>query len=376
MARMRLIVASGALVAFVWSASGAHAVPDSAVLPIEQCQLPGRADLQVSLGFVRPEIRVPSRGRVRAKIVLVDFADAQAKAQLREQAVQTVRSVGAFLTAASYGRFHLVADITERWVRMPHTAALYSAQDDGTYDAQKQYIADAVAASGVDLLGVDVLIVVASFNIGGMAGGTAFVPLPEGDVSDGRLIDNALTVGTIRDGTDAGVLAHEFLHTLGLEDLYASVARPGEDYPYTGPFSLMADVAAMSPSPTAWERWVLGWVDDSQVRCIGPGTSTVSLTPIEVAGGMKAAVAPISAQSAVVVESRASIGSDRRGPAGVIVYLVDPTKEGGQGPIRMARRAGSVMTPLGAGQSITLRGVGVTVLADGRVRVVVPERPA
>ena len=96
-------------------------------------------------------------------------------------------------------------------------------------------------------------------------------------------------------------------------------------------------------------------IDDPQIRCAGPGTSTLALTP---------------------VERRSAVGLDTDGQAGVIVYLVNPRRESGDGPIRLARAHAAVMTPLDPRQALTLKGVRVIAGAGGRISVHVPSRPA
>ncbi len=78
----------------------------------------------------------------------------------------------------------------------------------------------------------------------------------------------------------------------------------------------------------------------------------------------------------MVVERRSAVGLDTDGQAGVIVYLVNPRRESGDGPIRLARVHAAVMTPLDPGQALTLKGVRVIAGAGGRISVHVPSRPA
>ncbi len=369
---------AGVVLVSGWPGASAVQVPTQD-LPIEQCELQAPEGLDVSVGANRPEGRPAPRGTLSVTFLLVDFSDAPVTAAARAQANATIAGLRTFVSAQSYGRLAVASVVVDHWLRMPRSAAAYSADDDLSYAAHRAYLKDAIdaAASSTDFSASDLVVVLASHNIGGLAGGAAFLQSPGGGIDvDGTEVVTAVSVGTIRDGSDVGVLSHEFLHTLGLADLYAPNASAREPYPFTGPFDLMADVSATSPSVTAWEKWVLGWLDDSQVRCLGPGTTTVALSPIERAGGTKAVVAPISGSRAVVVESRASVGVDAAGPAGVIVYLVDPRRDSGHGPIRMARSRGFVMQPLTVGQSISWQGVRVSVKTDGQIAVRVPTRPA
>ena len=109
-----------------------------------------------------------------------------------------------------------------------------------------------------------------------------------------------------------------------------------------------------------------------QIVCL-PKSGQVALTPLELPGGLKAAMVPLSAHRAVVVESRRALGWDKQLlKTGAVVYTVDTSVKSGSGPIRV--RNGQ--QALAAGESVTVDGVVVKVLASGAagdtVSVVVP----
>ena len=74
------------------------------------------------------------------------------------------------------------------------------------------------------------------------------------------------------------VWVHEFGHSLfGLEDLYpfsdAAAGRRTDTNSGTAKWDLMSD--ATKPALLEWNRFLVGWLDDSEVRCIAEQTSTV-----------------------------------------------------------------------------------------------------
>ncbi|MFM1905799.1 MAG: hypothetical protein RIT32_595 [Actinomycetota bacterium] len=71
----------------------------------------------------------------------------------------------------------------------------------------------------------------------------------EGEILNAVLLDKRTTVDTI---------THEIMHLYGLTDLYGSQNGPGTH-------SLMASNA---DALLSYEKWVLGWIPDSQVQCI------------------------------------------------------------------------------------------------------------
>jgi len=64
--------------------------------------------------------------------------------------------------------------------------------------------------------------------------------------------------------------AHELLHNFGLTDLYDSTGKEPEPLAYK--WSLFS---SGNPTLFYWERWQLGWIDDSEVLCIDLRNSQV-----------------------------------------------------------------------------------------------------
>jgi hypothetical protein len=90
----------------------------------------------------------------------------------------------------------------------------------------------------------------------------------------------------------------------------------------------------------------------------------VQLTPLAIPGGIKAVVVPLTETTALVVESRRALGYDfglRK--EGALVYKIDTSVPGGEGPIIV----GSISKPpdasalLGPGEAWNWDGYSVTV---------------
>jgi hypothetical protein len=75
----------------------------------------------------------------------------------------------------------------------------------------------------------------------------------EGPILNAVLLDKRTTISTI---------THEIMHLYGLTDLYGTQTGPAE-------LSLMASNA---DSLLSYEKWILGWVPDSQVQCLNEAT--------------------------------------------------------------------------------------------------------
>ena len=149
-------------------------------------------------------------------------------------------------------------------------------------------------------------------------------------------------------------LPHEMGHSLSFVDIYDYDGGPG----FSGEFSLMNDIAADAPEYFAWERWHADWLDDPQVVCI-ESEHTTTLSPIEVEGGIKAAVVKVGSSRVIVVESRRALGYDSAlTDEGAIVYVVDTSIYSGYGTIEVMNGKQA----LSPGESVTVDGVTVTVL--------------
>jgi hypothetical protein len=144
-------------------------------------------------------------------------------------------------------------------------------------------------------------------------------------------------------------------HTMNLPDLYSHATPTG----FTRPFSAMDFITSEAPEFLAWERWQLGWLDESQIVC-EPPDGEYTLEPIETVGGTKALMIPLSDTRLVVVESRRALGLDAGlSDPGAIAYVVDSTIATGQGPIRVLNN----QQTLGVGESVEVEGIRIDVVA-------------
>jgi hypothetical protein len=105
---------------------------------------------------------------------------------------------------------------------------------------------------------------------------------------------------------------------------------------------------------------------DDQVVCQNnSGNGSVTLTPIETAGGIKLLTIPIDANSAVVVESRRKLGYDNLLPKeGPLVYIVDTRLDSGNGSIKVLpinlTDDKKLDAPLSLNQTLTYNNISIT----------------
>lgn len=313
------------------------------------CKLPA-ADGYVSVsigGFPRASYRLKAIGTVTATVIMVDFSDAVAT-KTPDQAYAMISGATDTFTEMSYGRFTYTLNPVKKWYRMSKASSEYKFNVGSSH---LDYIKEAVALADadVDFSTTDAVVVIAnpdSKTVGSYdTRGPAWIGFPGGGITvDGKEIVNGITSAYDLNTWGSIWLNHETTHTLGLVDLYAyesDSTKALDSVRFTGGYSYMGINSFKSNSPGlfAWERWVLGWLDDSQVSCVNPyssGVVTGRLTPVESSGGIKALVIPAGDTKAVVVELRAASGLDKNiQKAGVLTYVVDSSMQTGKGPIKV-----------------------------------------
>jgi hypothetical protein len=166
--------------------------------------------------------------------------------------------------------------------------------------------------------------------------GSAFLDLAL-NVSGSTLVNSQLVgqVGTISSPVPSWkVFAHEYGHLLGLYDYY--IPGTGNTGKSPGPFDLMGNTTGNAPSFFGFQRWVQGWIEDSQVICDNETDSSIShnLTPLNENSGKKLYVHPIDGSIALAIELRTESEFDSlNGNDGLLVYLFDMNIGSLKGPI-------------------------------------------
>lgn len=342
------------------------------------CKLPiadGRGGVAIG-GFPRYSERLASTGSVSATVLFVDFSDAPA-VMTTAQALDMIDEAPGFFNEVSYGRMNYsLSTPIMSWLRMSKTSTQYSSENN-----LRSFLQEAVtlADSSVNFSNVRAVVVITNpaataFNIGPAMATVA----GQGVTADGNEILNGVRSGYDLNTWRAIWLNHEVTHNLGLVDLYAytNVTSTESGLRYTGKFSYMGIATTGSdrnaPGLLAWERWVLGWLDDDQMVCSNPvrdGNLETLITPIGNTGGVKAVVIPVGLTKAVVIESRRAQGMDAGlAKAGALVYTVDSSIPSGMGPVQVYPfRVGDpfyLQAPLAQGESVSASGIKVEVISS------------
>ena len=297
------------------SHAGAAALqsPSDSLQPdaLAACRLPEmglRND--VGLGFPRIPVRLKARGNVRFTVLFVDFNDVPATTSPQQVLSIISPQSEKYFDAVSYGKFKLRFAPHYQWLRMSKTSVDYHFGRGASFDTQRAYMQEAVQLAGksLDYSQTDAILVITNPAVKAIDWGPAFSAAPGfGIQAGGREILNGAT-----SGSDLTILGwpwfnHEIGHTLSLVDLAGPLPDTQEWHTYVGDFSVMGDPNGKAKELLAWERWQLGWLDDSQVLCaqVQQGQKwQARLTLIERRGGNKLAIIPTGKTTAIVVESR------------------------------------------------------------------------
>ncbi|MEO1481157.1 MAG: hypothetical protein AAFU77_03550 [Myxococcota bacterium] len=325
--------------------------------PISECKPSGSPQPNIGLAFPMPSERLNSLETTRVTVLFTDFDDVPAT-RTPEQIMSILSPTAEdFFDAISYGRYAVEFSPHLEWLRVSQSSAYYG-EAARRFEPHRDWIQEAMdlADEDVDFSQTDLVLVMATPNATDIPFGPTWTGFfgPGGLLrADGNEIANGITSGADLLFWGGLWLTHEMGHSLGLVDLYSYSSSGG----FTRPFSLMDLINSSAPEYLAYERWLLGWIDDAQVTCLS-GDGKVTLTPVEVQGGPKAVVVPLSSSRVLVVESRRALGYDADlEREGAVIYTVDASIPTGGGPIVVANG----MRALRDGDEVEVEGVRVKV---------------
>ena len=329
-------------------------------------------------GWPRIADRMRTTGTVNVQVIFVDFPDAVATMSTQE-AFAKISPASETFKEMSYGKLNYNLVPSTKWYRMKSQSTTYAPLNK-SFDSHRAYIAEALnlADPDVDFSNSDAFVILANPDSKGIGtSGPGFASLNgRGFTLDGKYIGNGATSSYDLNNWKSIWLNHEVTHTMGLVDFYAFTKGAGNDYwdghRYVGQFSYMglSSFDSNAPGLTAYERWYLGWLDSSQIECTSASEFTQLITPIEIIGGVKAIITPLSRTKEIVIESRRPIGIDKNlKKSGALVYLVDSTKQSGMGPVQvypidLKNDPLYLLSPRAAGESVIVEGCTITVISS------------
>ncbi|GAA3789173.1 M6 family metalloprotease domain-containing protein [Streptomyces chiangmaiensis] len=312
---------------------------------LRACMIHGHSGVQMPEGIPTPAGYVRSTGTVHALNLMIDFSDAPGQGSASARFAEFFPQTQKWFMTSSYGRLDYRPETPiDHWLRMPKPFAAYGIERGAPFDpGYRRLVQDIVAAADpqVDFRRYDLLNVLVTPNAGPSALDTVlsvtFAGNTDAPVADGVPLSNASFIYSRQDDgsgsyarTGYRVLPHENSHTFGLPDLYTQDGGGA-----VGHWDIMSEDWGADNDLLAWHKWKLGWLDDSQVRCVSTrGTAVYPLTPLGRRGGRKLVFIPISSRAGYALELRTRAGNDAAVcRPGILVYRVDADVDTGNGPI-------------------------------------------
>jgi len=354
--------------------------------PSNVCQLLGQdGNTNMNMGFPKRSNRLSSKGVIRAIVVGVDFNDVVGVEKPASEFREMTDGMQSFYKKMSANQVSFEFTFTDNFIRMPFESTKY---DLGKWNGGDSYgyINALIAGSDAEV----------DFNRYDVAYFLSPRIIPWASIAYGPAfpIDLQTQDGVIKNSTFSGAdayqnfpgagwkwISHETGHLFGLHDLYTFQPKEAT-YGSWDLMSLNWSKAAIELN--AWNRYIQGWLSDSEVNCIDKRDirpTEITISPIERINKLiKAVTIKINDTKILVVESRRNEGLDILSPlqAGTLVYTVDMTVMSGQGGWNTQRRPGSTATDftdaaLKVGDKIIVEGVTIEVLSQDstgdRIRV-------
>jgi hypothetical protein len=327
---------------------------DSAYRNISDCKLQDFAgNPNVKVAFPMSPFRVKTTDPIDVLIFPIDFPDLTSNSNPQIDFKYIVDGVNQYYEAMSENRIEMRWKIHPNYVRFPEKVSelrLGGRQADGYWPFSSK--AFELAKKTLDVSDFEILIYAPPLSTTReqIAVGPAFIANSINDKNATMLDGQSYEVDKFGFTT-----AHEIGHLLGIADLYnfyaANEAAAGGikdafilQFKYMGIFDLMNYAGGDAVELTSWNRWITELIGDSQIRCLPSSETTTFLTAVEVNGGIKGAVIPISRTEVIVLESRRALRFDSRlgkSNDGVLVYKIDSSIQNGAGPSRVIRKTGS-----------------------------------
>jgi M6 family metalloprotease-like protein len=329
----------------------------SSYLNVASCKLiNGSNDTGTNQSFQQNPFRVSNSKPIRALIFPIDFPDLIGNSDPKKDFAYVTEGVSDYFKAMSEGKSVFTWTIHPKFIRYGKKVAdtnLGGRTTNGYGEFSEE--AMRLATKTLDTSQFDLIIYAPPLNTtrNQIAVGPAFVSNGPTKINatmlDGQSYDNRSRFPL------ANTTAHEIGHLMGLADLYnynaANEAAAGGgsnandlQFKYMGIFDLMNWAEGGGVELTAWNRWLIDLISDDQIRCLPNTSTTTLLEPVEVNGGVKSAVIPLSTTEAIVFESRRALRYDKnmgKSSEGVLVYKVNTSIRSGLGPMRVVGRPGS-----------------------------------
>ena len=331
-------------------ATDSRITPTSALTPIASCKTgdmtPDYAwggKILNRNGFPRPDISVAGKKSAKILVVPIIFKDLP----FREEKIQrgqifssdldllneTIPYIKESFKTLSVQRFEVEIDVLPKsqWFVFDRDNPLSGVWGVDNFTTLMEMIEKEKPDFKFD--GYDTFAFITGNGMPGQSGlGSAQASHPRVKNSQSGFMNAILMVGGI---TSTTLWVHEFGHSLfSFEDLYlfsqASTGAPRKlgELSVPNKWDLMADSSKVSL--LGWNKFLIGWLYDSEVRCISEQKSSIHyLSNRETSNDTKLLTINLAPGVTLAAEAKNASGTDK----GLLLYLINTHISHGEGPI-------------------------------------------
>jgi hypothetical protein len=295
-------------------------------------------------GFPRPDTSVAGKKSAKILVVPIIFNDLP----FREEKIQrgqifssdvdllneTIPLIKESFKALSVQRFEVEIDVLPKsqWLVFNRDNPLSGVWGVDNFTTLMEIIEKEKPDFNFD--GYDTFAFISGNGLPGQMGlGSAQASHPRVKNSKSGFMNAILMLGGI---TNTTLWVHEFGHSLfSFEDLYLfSQASSGTTRQKLGDVSVPSKWDLMSDSSKVsllgWNKFLIGWLYDSEVRCISEQKSTIHyLSNRETSNDTKLLTINLAPGVTLAAEAKNASGTDK----GLLLYLIDTYTSHGEGPV-------------------------------------------
>ena len=331
-------------------ATDSRITPTSALTPIASCKTgdmtPDYAwggKILNRNGFPRPDISVAGKKSAKILVVPIIFKDLP----FREEKIQrgqvfssdldllneTIPYIKESFKTLSVQRFEVEIDVLPKsqWFVFDRDNPLSGVWGVDNFTTLMEMIEKEKPDFNFD--GYDTFAFITGNGMPGQSGlGSAQASHPRVKNSQSGFMNAILMLGGI---TSTTLWVHEFGHSLfSFEDLYlfsqASTGAPRKlgDLSVPSKWDLMSDSSKVSL--LGWNKFLIGWLYDSEVRCISEQKSSIHyLSNRETSNDTKLLTINLAPGVTLAAEAKNASGTDK----GLLLYLINTHTSHGEGPV-------------------------------------------
>ena len=308
--------------------------PVSDLSPVETCKTIDLTSRGVgSNGFPRPANLANGKSELKILALPIIFEEIPFTDIDLANLQKALKETSDFYARTSFNRVKMTFEIPAKnlWVRLKTTAKDYGILPNKPQQNNEIIVKDTfmLADKEIDFSKYDSVVIESGSNpltsVGQGFGGQVF------STKTGNIVGATLEIGLA--AGQAHIIAHELGHSLyGLEDLYVFLnsQRPSVPEPIpAGRWDVMSDASRLTDF-FAWNKLLMGWMKDDEVRCIQNQSSTTHYladhtSPV----GTKLLLINLAPGVTIALESRPSYSRNQ----GLLVYKIDTNTNHGDGPI-------------------------------------------